>query len=179
MEHFKSLESIGSNYAISNKGYVLNVNTGKIVTGATTNYGYKRLWFKHIKKSYFLHRLVAEAFITNKNQYEEVNHIDSNRLNNSAENLEWCNRSQNIKHSFDYGSKSNSNELNPMAKLSKENITNILKLKSNGLSASKISKYFNVSIASICNVIAGRTWSENQTNRDNQQPSPAMGRFND
>lgn len=54
-------------------------------------------------KSFSVHRLVAIAFIPNPNGYREVNHIDGNKLNNRSDNLEWCTRQQNIRHSFDMG----------------------------------------------------------------------------
>jgi len=44
----------------------------------------------------YIHRLVAEAFIPNPNNYKEVNHIDSNPTNNHIDNLEWCDRKYNI-----------------------------------------------------------------------------------
>lgn len=44
----------------------------------------------------YIHRLVAEAFIPNPNNYREVNHKDSNPLNNKVDNLEWCDRQYNI-----------------------------------------------------------------------------------
>ena len=42
------------------------------------------------QKTVYLHRLVAEAFVMNENGYREINHIDENKYNNSANNLEWC-----------------------------------------------------------------------------------------
>ena len=54
-------------------------------------------------KSFSIHKLVATHFIPNPNNYKEVNHIDGNKMNNSAENLEWCSHSQNMKHAYDHG----------------------------------------------------------------------------
>lgn len=52
---------------------------------------------------YFIHRLVASAFIDNPEDKKEVNHIDFNRSNNRAENLEWALRIENIKHTLKAG----------------------------------------------------------------------------
>lgn len=53
------------------------------------------------RKQIKIHRLVAQAFIPNPNNLPEVNHIDENKGNNKADNLEWCTRSYNV----NYGSR--------------------------------------------------------------------------
>ncbi len=69
-------------------------------------------------KDKYIHRLVAKYFVPNPNNYSEVNHIDGNKENNRAENLEWCTRSQNNKHAFETGLRSYE-ELKVMAKMPK------------------------------------------------------------
>ena len=71
----------------------------------TDKYGYKyvSLYRKGKMKHLTVHRAVAMAFIDNPNEYDQVNHIDGNKENNHISNLEWCNASHNVKHSFDIG----------------------------------------------------------------------------
>lgn len=74
----------------------------------------------HIRKYYVVHRLVAKAFIPNPNDLPEVNHKDGNKSNNCVENLEWCDRSYNIKHAYDTGLRITMKELvNEIDKLNK------------------------------------------------------------
>ena len=61
-------------------------------------------------QSYFLtighiliHRLVASAFLPNPEKHPVVNHLDGDKKNNHASNLEWCSYSTNNKHAFDKG----------------------------------------------------------------------------
>ena len=63
---------------------------GYLIVGL--NFGGKR-------KNYYVHRLVAEAFCYKPQGCDVVNHIDYNKCNNTAKNLEWCTQKSNILHS--------------------------------------------------------------------------------
>ena len=72
-------------------------------------HGYKRIRVTDIEtktRRYLrVHRLVAKYFVKNPkpNEYDMVNHIDGDKMNNHYENLEWCNISMNTQHAYDNG----------------------------------------------------------------------------
>lgn len=64
--------------------------------GSVSNGGYRRVVV--VRKSYQAHRLIAETFCPNPNGFPIVNHIDEDKLNNRASNLEWCTYQHNNLH---------------------------------------------------------------------------------
>lgn len=90
-----------TNYLINKQGKIYSLKNKKFIKSYKANNGYYMvcLWKNGGKKSHLVHRLVANAFIPNLNNYKEVNHKDFNTENNSIENLEWCSRSYNLRYS--------------------------------------------------------------------------------
>ena len=83
-------------YQVSNYGNVRSIkrqgSNGNYLKQRIDKNGYKCVVLcKHNSlKNFFVHRLVATAFIENKNAYPCVNHKDENKENNEVNNLEWC-----------------------------------------------------------------------------------------
>ena len=103
MEIWKDIVGYNGLYQISNCGRVKSFhnNSERILKHKTNNKGYKWviLCSNKTTKNCLIHRLVAEHFIENKNNYKIINHIDENPANNNVSNLEWCTQSENVKKS--------------------------------------------------------------------------------
>ena len=87
-------------YMVSNWGRVKSIKFGKeIILKQHINikggYYYVCLLKNGKHKNYYVHRLVAEAFIPNSYNLPQVNHRDENKLNNNVDNLEWCTNEYN------------------------------------------------------------------------------------
>ena len=72
---------------ISNTGLLIS-KSGNLRKFRDNGKGYMNVNVSN--KTYYQHRLVAEAFIPNPDNQPEVNHIDEDKSNNSVDNLEWC-----------------------------------------------------------------------------------------
>ena len=104
-EVWKDIPGYEGLYQVSNYGNVRSLNynrTGQIkeLKQCFKN-GYCFIPLR--RKNYYVHRLVAEAFLENLENKSEVNHIDGDKYNNHVSNLEWCTRSENEKHKHRIG----------------------------------------------------------------------------
>jgi len=101
----KAIEGYENLYSVTECGNVHSHRFDRVVVGDINSAGYKRVILCKDKKRkrFFVHRLVALAYHDRKDASHEVNHKDSNKLNNSSDNLEWCSRKQNAKHSWEQG----------------------------------------------------------------------------
>ena len=91
-------------YKASSLGYITNGR--KKLKTYTINSGYQCLKLCDaygIRKSYLLHRLIAQTFLPNPSNLPEVNHKDGNKANCAMDNLEWVSSKENKRHAKDAG----------------------------------------------------------------------------
>ena len=166
-----------TNYYISNLGraYVINSKYPNGYLKEGKNFcidkdGYYRMNYRMDSGKYSfepVHRLVAKLFIPNNDQNKtQVNHIDSNRLNNNMSNLEWVTSKENVYHSFQHGKRKKCLEVPKQSKLTAYQISQIPFLRQY-YSLKKISELFNISYTSMKNL----TIKLKRLSQDNQQPS--------
>lgn len=94
-----------NNYEVSNLGNVRNKKTKKALKPAISNKGYYLVALSNKGKShtYTIHKLVMEHFNRCAFDYEVINHIDHNKLNNNISNLEYITQKGNVKDAWDSG----------------------------------------------------------------------------
>lgn len=87
-------------YAVTEDGRVWGYKRKKFLSPGPDGSGYLKVNLcKDGKlKHHLVHRLVAEAYLPNPNNYSQVNHKDECKTNNCINNLEWCDCSYNIKY---------------------------------------------------------------------------------
>lgn len=109
MEEWKPIKSLNGAYFASSYGRIKRIHRtdknghfwhDKVLSASVRGNGYSYVHLSidgHIK-AYAVHRLIAECFCDKPAGCNVVNHIDSDRLNNNADNLEWTTPKGNMQH---------------------------------------------------------------------------------
>lgn len=148
-----------TDYSVSDLGRIRNDITCKILKPFDSGRGYLRVILYRAGKATTetLHRLIAKTFISNPNCLETVNHKDGNKLNNTAENLEWCTIGDNLIHALDTGLRKTGEE-HHFAELNDSDVLEIVEQLKGGLSRKALAKAFDISPEAIRDIEIGKTW---------------------
>jgi len=173
LEVWKDIKGYEGLYQVSNLGRVKSLprnithsyNTidnyhkqsyqGRFLTPNKKENGYLEfsLYKNKQRKHKYGHRLVAEAFIPNSNNYPQVNHIDEDKENNYVNNLEWC----TVSYNNTYGTRMIRKVKNTdYTKNSKKIIGEKSRTKIVFYSVSFASKFIHVEVSQISAVLTGR-----------------------
>jgi hypothetical protein len=140
---------------VDSSGEIISIVSGKPLKHHKDKYGYQRVYITSLKGSrsgYFVHRLIALAFIPNPENKRCVNHIDGNKSNHSLDNLEGCTHKENSVHARRTGlmdeflAARTNHERNDMIK----------HLGANGFTQDSISRVFKLAQPNIWHIINKR-----------------------
>ena len=186
-EIWKSVKGYEGLYEVSNKGRVRSLDRTKVRRQGSVicevpqkgrvlrqmSVGTKRNYLKvtltqrktvdepRKQKAFYVHRLVAEAYIPNPEGKTDVNHIDGNPHNNNVANLEWNTRKENVNHALKIGLSKMYGSNHPLSKLTEEDVREIRKMYSKGEKGKgyiAIAKIYGVSQKTIEKIVKGKTW---------------------
>ena len=155
-------------YQVSDIGQVKRISPSqgtrpnKILSINIDNLGYLYVGLSKNKicKTYRIHRLVLLAFGDQQpSSKHECRHLDGCRTNNKYTNLSWGTRQENMQDAIKHGTATIGTK-NANAKFTKNNIEQIRRLLSNGISNTSIAKQFNVSNSIISDIKLGKSYRD-------------------
>lgn len=112
-----------------------------------------------IGKRFYVHRLVATAFLSNEFLKPQVNHINGDKLDNRAVNLEWCTGTENQLHALSAGLyETAKGEQIGASVLTEQDIYKIRYLYSNGMMQKDIAEMFPVKRQCITKIVNRKRW---------------------
>lgn len=156
IENWKEVKNFEGKYWVSNFGNVKNdKKLLKPMTAKTQPYKKYGLFNKGLVRYVLGHRLVAEHFLENPNNYPLVHHKDNDKLNNNVGNLEWCTHSQNTKYAIEDGRFKQifTKDKNPVKRFNEYHIKAIRDLATLDWSITDINEIFDCSRGHISEII--------------------------
>jgi len=173
-EKWKAIKGYEGYYEVSNFGRVKGldrivnssnikgrIQRGKVLQPIMSNgYRFVNLNKKNKNVKSKISRLVASHFVENLHSKPEVNHMDGNKTNDNAWNLEWCTSSENSQHAHDIKLCKMDGENHPQSRLNNMKVKVIRHLKEINprLSGARVAKIFQVHPQTIYSVLSGKSW---------------------
>jgi hypothetical protein len=160
-EVWKNIKGFENMYQISSYGRFRSYksNNWKIIAPSLSSSGYYTyaIYTKSKPKRFQAHRLVAEYFINSSELSKTVNHKDTNKKNNYADNLEWLTIKENLEHADKLGILFNKGESHYKSKLRNEDIFFIRKNKG-VIKQQKLANKFKTTQPNISIIQSGINW---------------------
>lgn len=168
-EIWKDIKDYEGLYQVSNLGRVKGLNRvtnigrrrpESIFTPGKCSHGYFRAGIsKNAKRRTFaVHRLVAQAFIPNPENKPEVNHINGIKTDNRVENLEWVDRFENVRHAWDTGlQRKHLGEKHGMSKVTKSDVL-FIRANHERFSRKELCDRFGIGTSQVCAIIRRQSW---------------------
>ena len=153
----------GVRYKIFEDGTVYGVK-GKLKHHPSADgYATVTLGAKATRKRTYVHRLVAKYFVPKpeSNETLEIDHLDGNRMNPAAWNLEWVTHQENIRRAHEKGHYAGRavGEKNPKARLTEAMVISLRKAYRHGDTITKLAKQYGLPWNTVGNAVKGYTWS--------------------
>lgn len=145
-------------YFITKDGKLWSTKTNKFLRPTVHTGGYLKVKIGKPKKDYYMHRLVAYAYLPPIDGKYFVNHKNGNKKDNRVANLEWVTDMENQLHNQFVLKNSNRGSLNGSAKLTEKTVAAIKKRLSRGDTLVSIAKDFHVSATAIQEISCGKKW---------------------
>jgi len=188
IEEWKPIEGYNGYYEVSNTGFIRSVDRIQVMKNGHTrkktsvmrktglNYvgGYKHTSLSRdgVHINVYIHRIVAQHFVSNPDNKPEVNHKDGNKLNNHYTNLEWVTPRENQIHAHLNGLKPNTRfgETAGQSKLKEKDVLEIIDLLANTqISQKEIARRYNIHYTAIVNINGGHHWKHIKRNIPSRQ----------
>lgn len=167
MEIWKRIPNY-SKYEASSTGYIKTFNwkgsgKTKIMKPAIDGSGYLRTMLIRddgITHTIKVHRIIAQTFIDNPENKPEVNHKNGIKTDNSINNLEWCTRTENIRHCIDNGwMVAHHGEKNGFSILKEYQVREIRdKFEPRVYTRKMLAKEYGVKESTIKDIVIGKSW---------------------
>ena len=151
------------NYMVCDAGWVRSLRSRRILRPWPNGSGYDTVTVYRDRRPYrrTVHQLVLEAFGPPRpTPLHECDHRDGRKNHNAASNLRWLTKGQNIAHAFELGQLNHRGELNPSARLTADQVREIVRLYADGETLKELARTYGVRSETIRRIVRGMTWRE-------------------